>query len=161
MTSDTFTPTDTLENELRELSQQLEIGKTRFNDVREELRRRHEAGNDQPKPVELTNDQRREDEELNAARALNVMTNKIIAMEVEQAKLVVEAEVAKAAQREAETRLALLAKLIAASDLNGAVATMKDVLQVMTPVSNAMLNSAAGMYERPEPTTTPGPADKR
>lgn len=74
-------PTEALE--LRELSARIAADPPRFQAVREELARRRKE------------------------RDLSL---KITMMEVEQAKLVVEAEIAKAAQREAEERLAVLAR---------------------------------------------------
>jgi len=97
--------TEELEAELRDLSAQLTAGQGRFHQVRAELRRRRETRDEQPS---------QEKPEAKGDDVVNVLTNKIIAMESEQAKLVVEAEVAKAAQREAEERLALVAKRLPA-----------------------------------------------
>jgi hypothetical protein len=100
--------TEELEAELRSISDQLETGKLLFQQVSEELARRHAAGGDQPAPE--TADQRaekRREAECNLDKNLIL---KIIAMEAEQAKLVVEAEVYKSQRDEANGRLQLLAK---------------------------------------------------
>lgn len=113
MNIDRTADTEKLENELRELSAQLEDGKMRFQLVRDELARRHAANpNDQPAPTLMTEEQMRQNLR-NAETAQNgTLINKLIAMEAEQAKLVVEAEIAKAAKLEAEERLALVTKYL-------------------------------------------------
>lgn len=159
--ADTVASTETLETELREREEALSRHQRRFQQIREELRRRRETRDEQPKPVELTEGQQREEEELNAARAYNTMVNKIIAMESEQAKLVVEAEIAKAAQREAEERLALLAKMVAASGMKDTINAAQEALLVMAPTGREPLSretaykialthmNKAGLYDEP------------
>lgn len=100
--------TEKLEAELRSLSEQLEAGKFRFQQVREELARRHAAGGDQPAPE--TADQRAEKQREAEYNLDKNLVLKIIAMEAEQAKLVVEAEVYKSQRDEANGRLQLLAR---------------------------------------------------
>lgn len=100
--------TEKLEAELRSLSEQLEAGKFRFQQVREELARRHAAGGDQPAPE--TADQRAEKQREAECNLDKNLVLKIIAMEAEQAKLVVEAEVYKSQRDEATSRLQLLAR---------------------------------------------------
>lgn len=104
--------TETLEDILRTLSNDLEMGKMRFQEIRDELRRRKETRDEQPLPKELTAEQQHQEELGKLRNDVAVLTNKSIAMESEQAKLVVEAVIAREALREAEDRLALLAKQI-------------------------------------------------
>lgn len=101
-----FKSTEQLEAELRSVSEQVEEGKRLFHDIREELARRRAAKDEQP-----TQQAQPEDAADNLLRQVRVMSLKVIAMEAEQAKLAVEVEVAKAAQREAERRLSLIARL--------------------------------------------------
>lgn len=100
--------TEELEAELRSISDQLETGKLLFQQVREELARRHAAGGDQPAPE--TADQRAEKQREAEINLSNNLVLKITAMEAEQAKLVVEAEVYKSQRDEATSRLQLLVK---------------------------------------------------
>lgn len=100
--------TEQLEAELKELSTRIAADPLRFQQVREELVRRHAAGNDQPAPE---TEEQRLAKETEASTALqNNLILKITAMEAEQAKLVVEAEIFKHQRDEAENRLALLAR---------------------------------------------------
>jgi len=100
--------TESLETELRQLSEQLEMGKQRFDDIHKTLKERRAAGTepfippaDKPEPAK-------------PGDLLQVLTLKVTAMEAEQARFVFEAELAKAAQRDAEEKLALVVKHIAA-----------------------------------------------
>lgn len=102
--------TEKLEAELKSVSGQLETGKQRFHQIRDELKRRRETRDEQPAPKELTVEQLRDDEMGNLMSQIQVLTNKVIAMEQEQAKFIVELEISRAAQRDAEDRLALVAK---------------------------------------------------
>lgn len=125
----TMTGTEKLEAELRTLSDLLEEGKGRFHAVREELRRRHTVKDEQPAPsVVLTPDQALHEQLDREVKVTMGLTNKLIAMEAEQAKLVVEAEIAKAAQREAEDRLALLAKHTATTVSKASVDRLRSAL---------------------------------
>ncbi len=98
--------TEALEQELKDRSEALSRHQARFAQVRDELKRRRETKDEQP-PMQVTTveSQQKADADLNQALAL-----KVTEMEGQQAKLVVEAEIAKAAQREAEERLALVVK---------------------------------------------------
>lgn len=100
--------TEALEQELRDRSEALSRHQVRFALVRDELKRRRETKDEQP-PMQVTTveSQQKVDADLN-----RTLTLKITEMEGQQAKLVVEAEIAKAAQREAEDRLALVAKTV-------------------------------------------------
>lgn len=100
--------TEQLEAELKELSARIAADPLRFQQVREELARRHAAGNDQPAP---DTEEQRVEKQREAELDLNKnLVLKITAMESEQAKLVVEAEIFKSQRDEAVARLALLAR---------------------------------------------------
>ncbi len=98
--------TEALEQELKDRSEALSRHQARFAQVRDELKRRRETKDEQP-PMQVVTieSQQKADVDLNRTLAL-----KVPEMEDQQAKLVVEAEIAKAAQREAEDRLALVIK---------------------------------------------------
>lgn len=112
--------TETLEIELRDLANTITVDTNKLSDkqsyfqsVREELKRRRDTKDErsaQPAPTIITE----EAVALRKMRALehlnNTLVNKMIAMEAEQAKLVVEVETHKFARREAEERLALVVK---------------------------------------------------
>jgi hypothetical protein len=119
--------TEKLETELRDLSTRLEADKLRFQQVRGELAARHAKGGDQPPPRMMTEDQMRQELRDAAARQDGALINKLIAMELEQAKLVVEAEVAKAAAKEAQDRLTLIAKVFK-TNFDAAEARIKEAL---------------------------------
>src|SRR6185436_15383756 len=133
-TPDKQRATESLEAELRELSDRIAADPLRFQQVREELKRRRETRDEQPTPE--TDDERAE-REGRAQRDLDkALTLKIIAMEAEQAK----------SQRdEAAARLALLAKVIAASGLEKAVAIFNETTKVVAPAGDAALDAAAGV----------------
>jgi len=144
-TSDKQRATESLEAELRELSDRIAADPLRFQQVREELKRRRETRDEQPTPE--TDDERAE-REGRAQRDLDkALTLKIIAMEAEQAKLVVEAELFKSQRDEAAARLALLAKVIAASGLEKAVAIFNETTKVVAPAGDAALDAAAGVRQ--------------
>lgn len=105
--ADFTTSTETLEAELRERSEALSRHQARFQQVRDELARRRAAKDDQPTPE--TDEQRTQTEQQRVARVDNSLVLKITTMELQQAELVVEAEIAKAGRLEAERRLGLLA----------------------------------------------------
>lgn len=107
--------TEKLEAELKSISEQLEVGKFRFHQVRQELSRRRAAKDDQPAP--LTDDERNELNKANADAVDRNLVLKITSMELEQARLVIEAETAKADAQEARDRLALVCKHAAAGTL--------------------------------------------
>ncbi len=96
---DTYS-TEYLEAELRGLEEQLSAKQSRFRQVSAALQRRKSTKDEQP-PQEPT---------AGAEDVVKVLTNKAIAMEAEQAKLVVEATIAREALREAEERLALVVR---------------------------------------------------
>jgi hypothetical protein len=110
-------PTETLESELKSLATQIETGKQRFHKVSEELKLRREYVkasqdplSDQPQAVELTEAQDLQQQLDAAHKEQRVLTNKLIAMESEQAKLVIEIEMLKVERDVALERLATLAK---------------------------------------------------
>ncbi len=137
--------TEELEAELKRCSEMIENHQFRFHRVREELKRRREAGDEQPVP--LTKEQQAMRNTELQAKLDNNLILKITAMETEQAKLVIEAETAKAAQREAESRLALVVKLYVERDLKDATAAMDAVIAaeaaVRSPVSHDVLDKIA------------------
>ncbi len=102
--------TEQLEAELRDRSAAIERHQAQFQRIRAELKRRRQVKDEQPTPREVTADQQRQDELDDLRRQIGVLSNKVIAMEGEQAKLVVEAELFKAQRAEAEERLALVAR---------------------------------------------------
>jgi len=141
-TSDKQRATESLEAELRELSDRIAADPLRFQQVREELKRRRETRDEQPTPE---TDAERSERESRAQRDLDkALTLKIIAMEAEQAKLVVEAELFKSQRDEAAARLALLAKVIAASGLEKAVAVFNETAPT-TKSLEAELNAMVGL----------------
>lgn len=99
--------TEKLESELSELSARMSSDPIRFQDVRDELRRRREGNigtvNDQPPPKVTTHDELLAE----ARQTIATLTTKIISMESEQAKLVIEAEMARADAVEIQRRLTL------------------------------------------------------
>jgi len=98
--------TEKLEAELKDISAQLETGKLRFQHVREELKRRRETKDEQPPMKVVTvESQRQADADLSSNLVL-----KITAMETEQARLVVDAEIFRSQRDEALERLALVCK---------------------------------------------------
>lgn len=101
---------ETLEAELKTLSARIASDPIRFQQVRDELKRRHAAGGDQPVPVEMTAEQRRQNEELAFRESNRLLVLKVTEMEAEQAKLVVEAEMHRQQRAEAEERLALVVR---------------------------------------------------
>jgi len=108
-TPDIERATESLETEFKELSDRIATDPLRFQQVREELARRHAAGGDQPTPD--TQEQQAEKQREAVANLEKNLVLKITAMETEQAKLVVEAEIFKSQRNEAEARLALIAKI--------------------------------------------------
>lgn len=112
--------TEELEAELKNLSTSITTDSNKLTDdqslfqsITIELKRRRETTDEQPTPtITPTGDEalaRENDRLRNENRQLIL---KVISMETEQAKLVVEAEVAKAMQRETEEKLALVVKYI-------------------------------------------------
>ncbi len=106
--SDAERATGSLETELKELSDRIAADPLRFQQVRDELRRRRAAEDEQPTP--LTAEQKRAVDAESAANLDKNLILKITAMEAEQARLVIEASMAKMAQRDAEERLELVVK---------------------------------------------------
>lgn len=153
-TPDQQRATESLEVELKELSDRIATDPLRFQQVREELKRRRETRDEQPTPE--TDDERVERESRTQRDFDNNLVLKIIAMEAEQAKLVVEAELFKSQRDEAAARLALLAKVIAASGLERAVAVFNETAWLTAPAGGATLDAAAGL-----PATTPHLEDMR
>lgn len=113
--------TEELEDELRVVSTQISTeperfertmqeSRKRFERLAAELRRRRGVRDEQPTPKVLTVDQQRDEELENLRGQVSVLSNKIIAMETEQAHLVVEAELFKSQRADAEERLALVVK---------------------------------------------------
>lgn len=100
--------TEDLEVELRQRSAAIERHQAQFQRVRAELKRRREAGDEQPAP--RTDEQLRQDNDNAGANLIKALSLKVTEMEAEQARLVVEAQQAKAAQRDAENQLALVVK---------------------------------------------------
>lgn len=98
--------TEALEQELKDRSEALSRHQARFTQVRDELKRRRETKDEQP-PMQVTTVESKQKADADLSRTLAL---KVTEMEGQQAKLVVEAEIAKAAQREAEERLALIVK---------------------------------------------------
>lgn len=107
-TPDRDRATESLETELKELSDRIATDPMRFQQVADELARRRRVKDEQPPLAVVTIESQRQ-AEIDIEKSL---TLKVIAMESQQAQLVVEAEIAKAAQREAEERLALVVKRI-------------------------------------------------
>lgn len=102
--------TDALEDQLKTLSARIASDPLRFDEIRAELAFRRRTKDEQPTPtLRQAGDAERERKE-DAAKLNTALTLKITAMEAEQAKLVLEVEAAKAAQREAEDRLAIIAR---------------------------------------------------
>lgn len=137
--------TEILEAELKELSDRIATDPVRFQQVREELKRRREARDEQPTPE--TDDERTEREGRVQRDLDRVLTLKIIAMEAEQAKLVVEAELFKSQRDEAAARLALLAKVIAASGIEKAAAAPNEAAQDSAP-AGGLIAEALGVPDR-------------
>lgn len=138
--------TEELEAELKRCSETIENHQFRFHQVREELKRRREASDEQPVP--LTKEQQAMRNAELQAKLDNNLVLKITAMETEQAKLVIEAETAKAAQREAEGRLALVVKMYVErgliKDATAAVdAAIAAEIAVRSPVSHDVLDKIA------------------
>lgn len=112
--------TEDLEAELKQLSNSITTDRNKLTDdqslfqsITVELKNRRETKDEQPVPtITPTKEEAlaRENDRLREENRQLVL--KVISMESEQAKLVVEAEVAKALQREAEDRLSLVAKHI-------------------------------------------------
>jgi hypothetical protein len=113
--------TEELEAELRELSRsittdanKLTDDKSYFETVSVELRNRRKAKDErsaQPTPKLVTEKSIEVDIEARQANLSSNLTLKLIAMEAEQARLVIEIEAHKFARQEAEDRLALIAKI--------------------------------------------------
>lgn len=137
--------TDKLELELKTLSERIASDPVRFHEVREELARRRTVKDEQPAPK--TTDEARQDKEEMDKKTYQALLLKVTAMEAEQAKLAVEAEVAKAAQREAEARLALITKHV--KPPFGGTSTQADALieDLRKASKDAFLNYAAGDRE--------------
>lgn len=104
--ADATTNTEDLERELRERSDAIDRHRQRFDTIRAELKRRREVKDEQP-PMDVVTVESQRQYALDLERNLIL---KVTAMEAQQAQLVVEVEIAKAAQREAEERLALVTK---------------------------------------------------
>jgi hypothetical protein len=107
-TPDRDRATESLETELQELSGRIAADPPRFQEVRAELKRRRETRDEQPPPdtaAQQAERTRSYEQKLGENLAL-----KVTMMEAEQAKLVVELEIAKATQRDAEERLALVVR---------------------------------------------------
>jgi len=110
--------TETLEIELRDLANTITVDVNKLSDkqryfqsVREELKRRRETNDErsaQPQPTPVAD--AKSIQQLQLESLVQALTLKMIAMEAEQAKLVVEVETHKSARQEAEERLALIAK---------------------------------------------------
>jgi len=113
--------TEELEAELRELSRsittdanKLTDDKSYFETISAELRNRRKAKDErsaQPTPKLVTEKSIEVDIEARQANLSSNLTLKLIAMEAEQARLVIEIEAHKFARQEAEDRLALIAKI--------------------------------------------------
>jgi len=112
--------TEELEAELKTLSASITTDSNKLTDdqslfqsITVELKNRRETKDEQPTPTIIpTGDEAlaRENDRLRNENRQLVL--KVISMETEQAKLVVESEVAKAMQREAEEKLALVVKYL-------------------------------------------------
>lgn len=112
--------TEDLEAELKQLSNSITTDRGKLTDdqalfqsISVELKNRRETKDEQPVPATPPTKEEalaRENDRLREENRQLVL--KVISMESEQAKLVVEAEVAKALQRETEDRLALVVKHI-------------------------------------------------
>lgn len=108
-------PTELLEQELKELSERLTKDQFRFAQVRDTLKGRRELAtrdkvDDQPAPKLMTSEQRLQELLDEAHKEIRTFTIKVIAMEAEQGKLVVEAEAAKYDARVAQDKLMLVSK---------------------------------------------------
>jgi hypothetical protein len=112
--------TEDLEAELKALSNSITTDRNKLTDdqslfqsISVELKNRRETKDEQPVPTILPSKEdvlMRENDRLRDENRQLVL--KVISMESEQAKLVVEAEVAKAGQRDTEEKLALVAKYL-------------------------------------------------
>lgn len=138
--------TEQLEAELKELSDRIAADPLRFQQVREELARRHAAGNDQP--AQDTLEQRAEKQRAAGRDLQNNLVVKITAMEAEQAKLVIEAEIAKAQRDEAERRLALLVK-------TGTVIPAAIADELKDAITDVSMRSMLEKHAGPERARTP------
>lgn len=107
-TPDKERATDSLEQELKKLSERIAADAIRFQQVSAELKRRRKTKDEQPTPE--TQEQLTERLRTYEADLEKNLVLKIAMMEAEQAKLVVEAELFKSQRDEAEQRLALVAK---------------------------------------------------
>lgn len=112
--------TEDLEVELSALSasitadaEKLTDNRSLFQSIGAELKRRRETKDEQPAPTirPASREEALERENSRLTDQNRVLVLKVIEMESEQAKLVVEAEIAKAATREAQERLAMIAKV--------------------------------------------------
>lgn len=108
--------TGALEDQLKVLSARIASDPLRFDEIRAELAFRRRTKDDQPAPRLITVEGSKREDQDKAARTNEALMLKITVMEAEQAKLVIEAELAKAAQREAEERLAIVARTTASSN---------------------------------------------
>jgi hypothetical protein len=116
--------TEDLEAELKALSNSITTDRNKLTDdqslfqsISVELKNRRETKDEQPAPTILPSKEdviARENDRLREENRQLVL--KVISMESEQAKLVVEAEVAKAGRRDAEEKLALVAKYLKPAD---------------------------------------------
>lgn len=112
--------TEELEAELKSLSSSITADRDKLTDnqalfqsISVELKNRREAKDEQPQPTVIPSKEEALANENARLREENrQLVLKVISMESEQAKLVVAAEVAKAMQREAEDKLALVVKYI-------------------------------------------------
>lgn len=98
--------TEILEAELKEVSDRIAVDPLRFQQIRDELARRRKAGDEQPPMDVVTIESQKRDE---TAFQENLVL-KITAMEAEQARFVVEAELSRQQRVDAEERLALVVK---------------------------------------------------
>lgn len=119
------TTTEELEKEFSTLSEAIEANRQRFDVIRAELKSRRTVKDEQPPPVvrpaSVEDALRAENERFAEENRLLIL--KVIEMEAEQAKFIVEAEVAKANQREADARLALVTKYYGVEPTKPAAAT--------------------------------------
>jgi hypothetical protein len=112
--------TEELEAQLKQLSSSITADRDKLSDdqslfqsISVELKNRREAKDEQPTPtVEPSKEEALANENARLREENRQLVLKVISMESEQAKLVVAAEVAKAMQREAEEKLALVVKYI-------------------------------------------------